>query len=63
MSLSKCCTTGVVHQGTPKGGIQKIEGVDTYVAKPDGDFDNQKAVLILTDVGGLHALLSGVDSD
>lgn len=63
MSLSKCCTTGVVHEGRPKGGIQKIEGVDTYVAKPEGDYDNQKAVLILTDVSKLHAQLKDVESD
>ncbi|TDL26717.1 alpha/beta-hydrolase [Rickenella mellea] len=53
MSFCKDCISGVRHEGTPTGKIQKIGGVDTYVALPESDYPKDKAILYLPDVLGL----------
>lgn len=53
MSFTKDCFSGVIHEGNPAGKIESINGVDTYVALPDGDYPKDKAVLLLTDVFGV----------
>ena len=30
-SLSKCCVSGHLHQGEPKGTVDKFAGLDTYI--------------------------------
>ncbi|EJD49423.1 alpha/beta-hydrolase [Auricularia subglabra TFB-10046 SS5] len=52
MSFCKDCVVAVTHEGTPTGKIEKIGGVDTYVALPEGDYPKDKALLFLTDVFG-----------
>jgi len=54
MSLCKECISGVTHEGTPTGKIEKIGGVDVYVALPTGDYPKEKALLFLTDVFGVQ---------
>ncbi|KAI5478693.1 hypothetical protein MNV49_004720 [Pseudohyphozyma bogoriensis] len=50
MSLSSCCVTGHLHEGTPKGSVEKLYGVDAYVT---GDESNKnKTILFITDVFG-----------
>ncbi|OSX64121.1 hypothetical protein POSPLADRAFT_1045241 [Postia placenta MAD-698-R-SB12] len=53
MSLCKECISGVRHEGTPEGQIEKIGGVESYVATPTGDYPKDKIVLFLTDVFGI----------
>ncbi|TDL23729.1 alpha/beta-hydrolase [Rickenella mellea] len=53
MSFCKDCISGVRHEGTPTGKVEKIGGVDTYVALPESDYPKDKAVLYLPDVFGL----------
>jgi len=49
----KDCVTGVRHEGTPEGTMEKIGGVDCYVATPSSDYPKDKVILFLTDVFGL----------
>ncbi|KAF8579948.1 alpha/beta-hydrolase [Ramaria rubella] len=54
MSFCANCISGVTHEGTPIGKIEKIAGHDVYVTKPDKDYPKDKAVLFLPDVFGIH---------
>lgn len=53
MSLCKHCVSGSIHEGTPKGKVEQIDGHDVYVATPSGDYPKDKVLLFLTDVFGL----------
>ncbi|TRM64852.1 Alpha/Beta hydrolase protein [Schizophyllum amplum] len=53
MSFCKDCVRGVRWEGTPTGKMEKINGVDCYVATPEGDYPKDKVLLLLTDVFGL----------
>ncbi|KAF8330524.1 dienelactone hydrolase [Amanita rubescens] len=53
MSFCKDCFKGVKHEGTPEGKIEKIGGVDSYVAIPEVDYPKDKVVLFLCDAFGL----------
>ena len=50
MSLCQHCISGVLHEGTPEGKFEIIDGVNTYIALPPTgqDYPKDKAVLILT---------------
>jgi hypothetical protein len=49
-SSSEHCYTSVKHTGEPKGKIEKINGVDTYIALPSS---NAKGVILFySDVFG-----------
>jgi len=56
MSFCKNCVSGVKHDGTPKGSITKINGVDCYVALPEVDYPKDKAILFLPDVFGIELI-------
>jgi hypothetical protein len=48
------CITGTLLPGEPKGSVEKIGGIDTYVAKPSrGADNNSKAIVSFTDVFGI----------
>ncbi|TRM69649.1 Alpha/Beta hydrolase protein [Schizophyllum amplum] len=53
MSLCKDCIRGVQWEGTPTGKMEKINGVDCYVATPEGDYPTDKILLFLTDIFGV----------
>lgn len=53
MSLCKHCVSGSIHEGTPKGKVEQIDGHDVYVAVPTKDYPKDKALLMLSDVFGL----------
>jgi hypothetical protein len=53
MSLCKHCVSGSIHEGTPKGKTEIIDGHEVYVATPTKDYPKQEALLLLTDVYGL----------
>ncbi|EPQ56721.1 dienelactone hydrolase endo-1,3,1,4-beta-D-glucanase [Gloeophyllum trabeum ATCC 11539] len=53
MSFCKDCISGVRHEGNPEGKIEKIGGVDCYVATPTVDYPKNKVLLFLTDVFGI----------
>ncbi|KAH8832877.1 alpha/beta-hydrolase [Flagelloscypha sp. PMI_526] len=56
MSFCKDCVTGTVHIGEAKGKIEKINGIETYIATPSIDYPKDKALLLLTDVFGIPLL-------
>ncbi|KAH9840041.1 alpha/beta-hydrolase [Rhodofomes roseus] len=51
--LCQHCVSGVRHEGTPEGKIEKIGGAEAYIATPSGDYDKTKVVIIATDVFGI----------
>ncbi|KAJ7726710.1 dienelactone hydrolase endo-1,3,1,4-beta-D-glucanase [Mycena maculata] len=53
MSFCDDCFKGVTHEGTPEGKIEKIGGIECYIATPTVDYPKDKVVLFLTDVFGL----------
>lgn len=48
-----CCWLGTIHKGTPRGTMESILDVPTYVAKPAADKANGHVVLYLPDVWGI----------
>jgi len=48
---SSCCLSGSITDKKPKGTVEVVGGVQTYVSKPAGDFKG-RAVVIATDVFG-----------
>ncbi|GAA5916577.1 protein AIM2 [Sporobolomyces salmoneus] len=60
MSLSSCCATGFIHEGTPVGSIKEVGGVRTYVTLPKGDYDKTKALLFFTDIFGVDTMPNGL---
>ncbi|KAK4546942.1 hypothetical protein LTR36_001674 [Oleoguttula mirabilis] len=51
MPLKQCCATGSLHTGTPTGRIEKLHGLDCYVADaPNGQ--PKGIVIIITDAFG-----------
>ncbi|KAJ3552982.1 hypothetical protein NM688_g3861 [Phlebia brevispora] len=51
--LCDACFSGVRHEGEPEGVMEKIGGIDCYVATPKGDYPKDKVILFLTDVFGI----------
>ncbi|KAF7187391.1 Hydrolase tropI [Pseudocercospora fuligena] len=45
MSLKPCCATGSLHTGTPTGRIEKVQGLDCYIA--DAPNGNPKGVIVI----------------
>ena len=46
--MSSCCLTGKVQEGTPKGHVETIAGLQTYVAEPK-EADKSKTIIFLVD--------------
>lgn len=53
---SKCCISGVKHEGTPTGTHKNIGSIPTYFAYPESK-QTTKAILFLTDAFG-HNLIN-----
>jgi hypothetical protein len=45
MGLKQCCATGSLHTGTPKGRIEKVHGLDCYIA--DAPSGSPKGIVII----------------
>lgn len=48
-----CCLKGNLHEGEPRGKIQTISGIETYVSAPASDKGNGNILLYFPDVYGL----------
>lgn len=48
IGMGACCMSGVLQQGTPKGMVKEIAGLQTYVAEPE-DGDKTKTVIFLVE--------------
>jgi hypothetical protein len=56
LAISECCITGHLHDGTPKGAVVEIAGVNTYVTgKPE---NKDKTLLFISDIFGYNLLAS-----
>jgi hypothetical protein len=49
---SDCCLSGKVHQGTPNGSIETIDGLQTYVAAPKDGSKAKTIVFLVSKVLG-----------
>ena len=47
------CFRGHIHSGKPRGEIIKINGLETYVAKPTADRPAKGVIVIIPDAFGL----------
>ena len=45
MGLKQCCAMGSLHTGTPKGRIEKVHGLDCYIA--DAPSGSPKGIVII----------------
>jgi len=50
---STCCFVGKIHDGEPRGTVEDVQGVPTYIARPDNSVANGNIVLYFPDVWGL----------
>ncbi len=50
----ECCRQTVHHVGTPRGTLESIADVQTYIARPAGasDTDTDRVILFFSDVFG-----------
>lgn len=48
----RCCIVGVTHTGTPRGTIQHINGVRSYVVHPPSG-STSYAIVLMTDALGM----------
>ena len=49
--IRQCCVTGHIHQGTARGTVTQVAGLNTYIsAPPNGSKD--KTILFITDIFG-----------
>jgi hypothetical protein len=46
--LSKCCISGTLHEGTPTGTVETINGLETYVSRPENG-SAANSIVFLTD--------------
>lgn len=45
MALKQCCATGSLHTGTPTGRIDKLHGLDCYIA--DASSGQPKGIVVI----------------
>ena len=48
----QCCATGALHTGTPTGTEEKIQGLETYVARPPANTTPKGVIVIIPDIFG-----------
>lgn len=46
------CFTGHVHEGTPRGIVMKVQGLDTYVTNPTDGRPVKAIIVIIPDAYG-----------
>lgn len=50
---SACCFVGNLHEGTPRGAVENILDIPTYISRPTEGKANGHIVLYFPDVWGL----------
>lgn len=50
--MRQCCATGSLHTGTPTGRIEKLHGLDCYIAEPSNGGNPKGVVVIIPDAFG-----------
>jgi dienelactone hydrolase len=46
------CITGALHDGEPKGTVETVAGLPTYVVKPTSGTSKSGIIVIITDIFG-----------
>ena len=49
VGMSGCCLSGKLAEGKPKGRVEEIAGLQTYVSGPEGKGSKSKSVVFITD--------------
>ena len=57
-TLSKCCVSGHVHQGEPKGTVEKYAGLDIYITGTN----TSQSIVIITVNGALDGVADELDA-
>lgn len=47
-----CCLVGNIHEGEPKGKVETIAGIETYISSPSSNKANGHILLYFPDVWG-----------
>lgn len=50
--IQQCCAAGQIHTGTPTGRVDKVHGLDCYIAAPPEATTPQAVIVILPDIFG-----------
>lgn len=50
--IQQCCAAGEIHTGTPSGRVDKVHGLDCYIASPPAGTEPKGVIVILPDVFG-----------
>ncbi|KAK7606867.1 dienelactone hydrolase [Phyllosticta paracitricarpa] len=50
--ISQCCVAGEIHTGTPAGRVEKVHGLDCYIAEPPAGTSPKGVIIVLPDVFG-----------
>lgn len=50
--IQQCCAAGEIHTGTPSGRVDKVHGLDCYIASPSAGTEPKGVIVILPDVFG-----------
>ncbi|KAJ6558375.1 Alpha/Beta hydrolase protein [Mycena capillaripes] len=53
MSFCDNCFIAVTHEGTPEGKLEKIGGIECYIATPTIPYPKERVLIFLTDIFGL----------
>lgn len=51
VGMSSCCLSGSIHDGTPKGRVEKVGDLNTYIAEPESKSKSQ-VIIFLVDIFG-----------
>ncbi|KAK1926018.1 dienelactone hydrolase [Papiliotrema laurentii] len=54
-TISPCCVTGHIHEGTPLGSTEVVHGLSTYVSKPkDAKGGKVNKIVFISDIFGIY---------
>lgn len=53
VGIGSCCLSGSIHTGTPKGRVEEIGGLQTYIAEPESKSKAQ-TIVFLVDIFGFE---------
>lgn len=54
-TVSQCCVSGSIHEGTPTGNFETVGGRRTYISKPK-DGSKAKTAVFLADIFGVDLI-------
>jgi dienelactone hydrolase len=58
------CVSGAVHDGSPKGKVDKVAGLDAYIAEPDSPTSKKPGIIvIIPDIFGWELINSRLLAD